>query len=292
MKIFWLFLFLLSLPLPAQDRALLPLLNGLSHLPNASLKYTVLYHQSDLPAPTTTDYAFCHCGGAFYIKRYKHSASVPAFSPELLVEWLAYDGEVFQLYHRDARLILMGKDASAPSLRRFVPSLLAFHPWFCSSWQAFYLGSTELFCLPGISTAESLLKAAPDLARETGGTALQLQRSDSYGSKIHITLDAAARLPARVFTEVLAEKKQTLLEVTHWSQPWPLNQAPAFIHPLHTRQTVTLLESGVTKPVFEILVDPAQATHADNVPPAEFTIPQTLARRVVNLDTQTSMELK
>ncbi|WP_395752553.1 hypothetical protein [Prosthecobacter sp.] len=278
--------------LPAQDPALLPLVNGLTHLPNASLRYTVLYHQSDLPAPTTTDYAFCHCGGSFYIKRYRHSANQPAFTPELLVEWLAFDGEVFQLYHRDARLIVMGKDATAPSLRPFVPSLLAFHPWFCPSWQAFYVGGAELFCLPGISTAESVFKAAPDLAREAGGTALQLQRTSPYGSRVHITLDAAARLPARVFTEVLPEKKQTLLEVTQWSKPWPLNQAPAFIYPLHTRQTVTLLESGVTKPVFEIRVDPAHATHADNVPPSEFTIPQTLARRVVNLDTQTTLEIK
>jgi hypothetical protein len=112
----------LPLPLPAQEPALRPLINGLAHLPNASLRYTVLYHQSDLPAPTTTDYSFCHCGGAFYIKRYAHSKTKPAFAPEQLVEWLAYDGEVFQIYHRDAKLIVMGKDVTSPKLRPFMQS--------------------------------------------------------------------------------------------------------------------------------------------------------------------------
>ncbi|WP_395746653.1 hypothetical protein [Prosthecobacter sp.] len=278
--------------LSAQEADLRPLLDGLAHLPNASLRYTVRYHQSDLPAPTTTDYAFCHCDGAFYIKRYRHSASQPACDPDLLVEWLAFDGEVFQLYHRDANLIVMGKDAAGPRLRPFVQSLFAFHPWFCSIWHAFFLGSKELFCLPGICTAGSLFQAAPDLARVAGGTRVQLQRTSPHWSRVHITLDAAARLPVRVLTEVLPEKKETLVEVTQWSRPWPLNQAPAFIYPLHTRQTLTLLEGGAARPVFEILVDPAHATPADNVPPAEFTIPQTLARRVINLDTQTTMEIR
>jgi hypothetical protein len=273
--------------LAAQDKDLHSFLGRLGHMPDVSFKYTVHYTSSSGALTHQSDYEFCHCAGAYSIKYYSH----PTNAKPRLEQWLAYDGEVYYLYIAGGRILSKGRDPTRPALRNFVPSLFAFNPCFSSCCHAFYLGSSELFCLPSLATAESLSKAAPDLKR-VGFSPAQFTRTSKDGSIFLTTLNAASCYPEVVATDIPSEKKKSLMEVIAWSPPFVQHNLPAFIFPMHVRYTMTQLETKVSFVNFEIIVDPSSIHPFENMSPAAFQIPVNTAKRVVDLDSHTSMEIK
>jgi len=273
--------------LAAQDKDLQSFLDRLGHLPNVAFKYTVQYTPSTGAVSHQSDYEFCHSSGAYFIKCYSH----PTNAKPRLEEWLAYDGEVFYLYIAGGRILSKGRDLTHPHLRPLLQPLFSFNPCFCSYYHAFYLGSEELFCLPSMATAESLAKAAPDLKR-VGSALAQFQRTSKYGSIFLTKLNAASYCPEIVATDIPSEKKKSLLEVTQWSSPLVQHNLPDFIFPTHLRRTMTLLETHASFVNFEIIVNPASIHPVGNMSPADFQIPLSTAKRIVDLDTDTLMEIK
>ena len=276
-----------SLSLAAQDKDLQSFLDRLGHMPDVAFKYTVHYTSSSGAVPHQSDYEFCHFSGAYFIKYYSH----PTNAKPRLEEWLAYDGEVFYLYIAGGRILSKGRDVTRPHLRSLLQPLFSFNPCFSSYYHAFHLGSEELFCMPSMATAESLAKAAPDLKR-VGSAPAQFQRISKSGSIFLTTLHAASHCPEVVTTDIPSEKKQSLLEVTQWSPPFVQHNLPDFIFPMHVRYSMTRLESHTSFVNFEIIVDSASIHPVGNMSPADFQIPLSTAKRTVDLDSDTFMEIK